>query len=96
MSRGLKALRLPSFVHRMFFTADARLNTYDYSFLIPTGLEGSTGQAPMMQLTAYIQPTDFDYHVTPPQIANPAPVATNNPLITPALAMSFAQNLIGH
>ena len=96
MGHPLSRFKVPQFVHRMFFTADARLNAYEYAFLVPTGLEGSTGQAPMMQLTAYIQPTDFDYHVTTPQIANPAPVATNNPLITPALALSFAQNLVGH
>lgn len=96
MAKGLRALRLPKFVNRMFFTADARLNAYEYSFLVPTGLEGSTGEAPNMQLTAYIRPTDFDYHVTPPQIANPAPVGANNPLITPALALSYATNLAGH
>lgn len=96
MFGGLRKLTGPKFAHRMFFTADARLNAFENAQLVPTGLEGSTGQAPMMQLTAYIRPTDFDYHVTPPQIANPAPVGANNPLLTPALALSFAQNLVGH
>lgn len=91
-----RIMRGVQFEPRNFVTMDARLEAYDYSFLLLTGQEGSTGLQPNMMLMSAVTPTDFDYHVTPPQIASQAPVAANNPLITPALALSFAQNLAGH
>lgn len=88
-------LRGVRFNPRMYYTDDARLNAYDYAFLVKTGVAGLTGITPDHNYFYAQPPTDFDYHVTPPQIASGAPIVPPNPLITPALALSFAQNLVG-
>lgn len=84
------------YVPRMFFTSDARLNAYlnQRGVIVSDNYSGS-GIIPEYSLVSVGPVGGFGQQLVPPLNAVPGPNLPGNPLITPALALSFAENLLG-
>lgn len=87
----------PYYIPRMFITQDARLNAFENGRVFQVNANGSSnGNDYQNSLESLQAPVGFDFAVQPELVAVPAPNELANPLLTPALALSFAENLSGH
>jgi len=81
---------------RMFFTSDARLNAYlNQRGVIVQPNQSAAGFEPTFSLVSVGPVGGFGQTLVLPLNAVPGPNMPGNPLLTPALALQFASNLVG-